>query len=242
MREMAVFRASSAPPSPESASAAPWELRASTSACSARASQSRVSSYSPPSGFTASICCSVKRASSSWVLEALAVALSSSRAVSAARASARASRKAAPTVLSRSAQPSRMRPCSAGFSSDWYSCCPQSSTSGPTVRASSDTLAMAPFIVARLRPSALTLRTATSSSAVGSEGNRRPRTSAFFAPSRTQELSARSPTSSFTALTSAVFPAPVSPVRTVRRGEGEREASRMRATSFTWISSIMVPR
>ena len=45
-----------------------------------------------------------------------------------------------------------------------------------------------------------------------------------------------------TALTSAVFPAPVSPVRPVRPGDGEREATRIRAPSITWISSIKVPR
>lgn len=117
-----------------------------------------------------------------------------------------------------------------------------SSTKGPTVRASSETLAMAPFIVARLRPSALTLRTATSSSAAGSEGNQAPPHFGVFCPlAHVGAVGALADEQLHGADERRLSGARLAS-EDGETGEGEREASRMRATSFTWISSIMVPR
>ena len=52
-------------------------------------------------------------------------------------------------------------------------------------------------------------------------------------------LSARSPIKSLQADSSAVLPAPVSPVSTVMPAAGASVASSMSATLRTWISSII---
>lgn len=128
----------------------------------------------------------------------------------------------------------------------WCSCWPHRSTVGATAPASSPTLAMRPFTVTRERPSAPTRRVATSSASSPSPASsreatpkKRPDTTSASSPSRTDPLSARSPMSSFNAERSAVLPAPVSPVSTVRPRAGSSVALRINARFSTWISSII---
>ena len=67
----------------------------------------------------------------------------------------------------------------------------------------------------------------------------RPSTIAALSPSRTIDESARSPISSLQAESSAVLPAPVSPVKTVNPAQGLRAAERISARFVTSSSSII---
>ena len=130
----------------------------------------------------------------------------------------------------------------AGFKRCWCSCWPHKSTVAPSCSASWRTVDMEPSMLTRLRPSAETLRHAmwpSSALSASADKKKRPSTTAPCAPSRTVEASARSPTSSLIAESSAVLPAPVSPVTTVRPCAGANVASRIRATFCTWSSSSM---
>ena len=72
-----------------------------------------------------------------------------------------------------------------------------------------------------------------------SRTKKRPDTTSESSPSRTICALARSPISSLHAESSAVLPAPVSPVSTVNPAHGVSVALRISAKFSTWISSIM---
>ena len=233
-KALAWTTASIAPPSPESASCAPSDACASASAFSRNGSSAISSSYSPSSGETSSMRDSAKRASS--MLSELARCASSRRASSdAARCASSHAASYAHFAAEMASPPhaSSNRRCSGCLSRRWCSCCPHRSTRAPTVDASSETLAREPSIVTRLRPSDETRRTATVPSPASPSRNNRPSTVHAFAPWRTVDASARSPTSSLMAESSALFPAPVSPVITVKPRAGANVASLMSAKSFT---------
>ena len=72
-----------------------------------------------------------------------------------------------------------------------------------------------------------------------SRTKKRPDTTSESSPSRTICALARSPISNLHAESSAVLPAPVSPVSTVSPAHGVSVALRISAKFSTWISSIM---
>ena len=72
-----------------------------------------------------------------------------------------------------------------------------------------------------------------------SRTKKRPETTSESSPSRTICALARSPISNLHAESSAVLPAPVSPVSTVNPAHGVSVALRISAKFSTWISSIM---
>src|SRR2546425_7909472 len=136
-----------------------------------------------------------------------------------------------------------------GWSSDWVSCWPCKSTSSAPICASTPIVVGEPFTHARDFPSRNTSRFSTkrpSSSSMprAANGDRRwrctadansnaPSTIVLSAPGRTTSAEARSPSSNDSASTTIDFPAPVSPVRTLRPGWNGRVTSAMTARSRT---------
>ena len=133
-----------------------------------------------------------------------------------------------------------------------WSDCPWTVTSWSASSPSTATGALRPPTVARLRPSADTVRVRMSSpsstdppasstrsaTAAWSGTSQRPSTTALDAPRRTEPASARAPRSSPSAVTIMVLPAPVSPVTTVNPGPSSSVASPMTPRSEMRISSI----
>ena len=242
-QSMASPKASAAPFSPVTASCALPTARSSDSACSARGRVTSSSSNSSWLGPISSMRRSTKAASSRRSSAARLISSMRSSSLAAARACASASAYASCSGPTRSAaQASSKATCAAGSSRRWCSCWPQRSMVAPMVAPSSRTEAMCPSICTRPRPAASTRRRTTQPSGSPPLTYTRASTSSASAPSRIAEASARSPTSSFMALSSAVLPAPVSPVSTVRPAAGVMAASRMSATLRTQSSSIMAPR
>src|SRR5438876_8458543 len=136
-----------------------------------------------------------------------------------------------------------------GWSSDWVSCWPCKSTSSAPICANTPIVVGEPFTQARDFPSRSTSRFSTrrpSSSSMprAANGDRRwrctadansnaPSTIVLSAPGRTTSADARSPSSNERASTTIDFPAPVSPVRTLRPGSNGRVTSAMTARSRT---------
>ena len=149
---------------------------------------------------------------------------------------------------------SRSRWCVVERSRSW-SDCPWTVTSCSVTAPSTDTGTGRPPTQARARPSAGTERASSrpssSSSPPASVARRAasapgatrssPSTAAAAAPARTTPGSAREPSSSPSAVTTMVLPAPVSPVRTLRPGCSGSVASAMTPRSRIRSSSITRP-
>ena len=235
--------------SASTASASPAPARSFSAAASTLLSCDRRSS-SPASGAAFS-------SSSSWNLSQSArwarcdsSESSWARAFSASASAANASEKAARTGPSCACASSRSR-CRAASSRPTCSCCPEMSSSPRVAAWSCAAVASAPFTQARLRPSRWTVRRTTSSPpaagspsdcsrashSAGCRGRKSACTSASSAPVRTESAWARPPNIRFSASTRMLFPAPVSPVSTLKPGAKCTSSSSMMANARTRSSS-----
>ena len=219
-----------------SAASASWTAaapRAIASPCWAAESRLRISSASPGRSRAAAISAascssrSTRRASSRG-----SIASSASAARLARHRSTTSAIAARPSPLPPNAS-SRSR-CQRSSSSRCWSCWPWISTSGPTSSASREAVVARSSSRAVERPPVVTSRTAISGS--GSRSNRAS-TRADSAPWRMSPESALAPRTRPSASITRLFPAPVSPVMTLRPGPSGKRRRSMRARSLTVISS-----
>ena len=132
------------------------------------------------------------------------------------------------------AKASRTLRCATGVTSARCSCCPWISTRSAAASPSAPTGAMRPSTQARDRPSAGTARARmTSRSPAPSPTTKRASTRASAAPARTMPTLARPPSTSWSASTTSVLPAPVSPVSAVMPGPKVSVRSSMTPRSRT---------
>ena len=212
----------------------------SSSACVRRRASSSSRSSSPSLNAASAI------SFATWASQSARLVASSRRACSVAiadRASLSRACASATAVRSLAASPnaSRMCNCASGSSNACASCCPCTFTSARPISASRLAVTGDPFTHARARPPAPAgtsrLRTSVPSlsmpraSSAASRSRRSPTsntpsTVALSAPVRTKSLEARSPIRSPSAPTMIDFPAPVSPVSTLKpRASGSVTAS-----------------
>ena len=132
------------------------------------------------------------------------------------------------------AKASRTLRCAVGVTRARCSCCPWISTSSAAASPSAASGAMRPSTQARDRPSAGTDRVRiTSRSSLPSPTTKRASTRASVAPARTMPVLARPPSTSWSASTTRVLPAPVSPVSAVMPGPKSRVRSSITPRSRT---------